>query len=187
MGSFDNIMRKKGASASSISDDISPDVQRAVDNIEEDEYVVNEEEQKEIEEELKEELNDGGSSETKREGDEDKEEEEIPDLGDYERVKKDVEDRINGDLGNDGKKYGVLISGDMLLSVTDAIIPRGIVAVRKVLKIKGDKKVSDLVLTEDERKVLGPLADKVVEELFEKFSPMQQFALVLAAIYGSKV
>jgi hypothetical protein len=96
----------------------------------------------------------------------------------------------NTGTGSDipGKQtFSVIISGRVLLSITDATIPRLIQFGLKKAKYDNGKTLDQMMLTDKEIKMLEPMADKVVDILFEQISPLAQFTAAMVAVYGSKI
>lgn len=86
------------------------------------------------------------------------------------------------------EKYKVHISGAMALVALDFIAPNVFVRIYNFFSPNDmiqDK--TQLKLTPDEKKDLVELAEVVVKEVLEKFSPLQQAALYLSLMYGSKI
>lgn len=94
----------------------------------------------------------------------------------------------NGPVANNDRPvFNVIINGKLLLFMTDATIPKAMRWGMKKVGYETDKKLSDLMLTEAEKKALEPAADAVVEEIFKHMSPLTQFAVALVGVYGSKL
>lgn len=91
------------------------------------------------------------------------------------------------------KKYTVFISGSMLLVALDFVAGNVIVKVYELYseyilgkrQTVADKK--ELKLTEEEKKDMVELADAVAKEILAGLSPLQQFALYMAVLYGTKI
>ena len=79
-------------------------------------------------------------------------------------------------------KQESFISGAMLLLICDSILPMGI---QWITGRKGE--VTDLRLSPAEKQELNPLADEVAKQIMKDMSPITQFALVMSAIYASKI
>lgn len=88
---------------------------------------------------------------------------------------------------NSSVNGSVFISGRMLLMITDATIPGIVIKGGKMIGYNTRKTRADLVLTENEREELEPLADAVVNDMFKHLSPLQQFLIAISAVYAGKL
>ena len=172
---------KKGAGKShpTAENEISDQVRRGLDNVsEEDESpaFLLEGEQDKILADLSEELENPGESETNQT---------VVENVDIEKELEKDEGSVN--VGSSSNSNVVIISGRVLLGICDTVFPTLVLGGAKIAKIKHNKKREDLVLTEEEKEIAEPMADKIVEELFEKFTPMQQFLIVMGSFYGAKL
>lgn len=84
-------------------------------------------------------------------------------------------------------RFQVFISGQLLLGISDAIFPAIIIKGSKFVGYKHKKTRSELMLTDNEREMLEPIADQAAIEIFNQMSPLQQFFVALGAMYGSKL
>ena len=92
-------------------------------------------------------------------------------------------------VGNnpDRPTFNVIINGKLLLFMTDATVPKAMRWGMEKVGYKTDKKLSELMLTDEEKKALEPAADAVVEEIFKHMSPLAQFGIALMGVYGAKL
>lgn len=77
-----------------------------------------------------------------------------------------------------------LISGALALSFIDFLLPELMAAGHNWLR-KKDKRINaeDLRLSEDQNKRISPIADKVIDQLKIRMSPLAIFALTMFGIY----
>lgn len=83
--------------------------------------------------------------------------------------------------------YKVWINGSMFLVAMDFVFPGTIALAFNYFSKTHRVKAEDLKFTDDERKDLEPLADEVVGELLNKMSPLEQFIIFTAILYGAKL
>lgn len=83
--------------------------------------------------------------------------------------------------------YKVWINGSMFLVAMDFVFPGTIAFAFNYFSKTHRVKAEDLKFTDDERKDLEPLADEVVGELLNKMSPLEQFIIFTAILYGAKL
>ena len=112
-------------------------------------------------------------------------------------TQKSLDDELSGlesefsgtppEIINDSKEpeisEGVHISGAILLTICDAIIPRSITFVMG----GGKEKAKKMKLDSAERKEMIPIADEAAKEVMKGVSPLQQFFIAMGAIYMSKL
>ena len=87
------------------------------------------------------------------------------------------------ETAEDSPSKGVYISGAILLTICDALIPRSITFVLG----GGAERAKGMKLDKQERAELIPIADEAAKELMQNITPLQQFFLAMSAIYISKL
>lgn len=134
-----------------------------------------------VDKELSEEISDEGGSETNIP--EDSQNEVNIDMGGKtagEVVKEALDEKM--------KAYKVFISGRLLLVMCDAIFPRVIFGGAKWVGYKSDKKSwQDIKLTKEQIEELEPIADEIVDYIFDNVHPLAQFSMALGASYAENL
>jgi hypothetical protein len=93
-----------------------------------------------------------------------------------------------GKTEDEKRTYSNYVSGYLFLICLDVVLPEMLIYIFGMYDKKFKEiNAKDLQLTEDEKKIIEPLADEVVKELFGTMSPVSQFIFTMSFMYGGKL